>query len=307
MTQMMTLVRREVIENRSSWAVPAAFGALFVVAALLAVFGLVQFGALDRSMMLAEMGHELDASSIYPALLVAFMPIMVVLVMVMTFVVFFYFLDALYAERKDRSILFWKSLPVSDLQVVGSKYLTGVAAIPLLTIGIFLVTAILVWLIGGFALLWAGSGAALAGGPAALAGATAIMVYILLTQALWLVPVHAWLLLVSAFARRAVLGWVVAPPALLVVAERILLGTRHFADMIGHRMIGGFQLAFSNEHQQHTIFMESDGVMVSAFPALGEFLTPGRFLASPSLWAGIAVGAMFLAGAVWLRRWRDES
>ena len=307
MTQMMTLVRREVIENRSSWAVPAAFGALFVVAALLAVFGLVQFGAMDRSMMLAEMGHELDASSIYPALLVAFMPIMVVLVLVMTFVVFFYFLDALYAERKDRSILFWKSLPVSDLQVVGSKYLTGVGAIPVLTIGIFLVTAVLVWLIGGFALLWAGSGAALAGGPAALASATAIMVYILLTQALWLAPVHAWLLLVSAFARRAVLGWAVAPPALLVVAERILLGTRHFADMIGHRMIGGFQLAFSNEHQQHSIFMESDGVMVSAFPALGEFLTPGRFLASPSLWAGIAVGVMFLAGAVWLRRWRDES
>jgi ABC-2 type transport system permease protein len=307
MTQMMTLIRREVIENRSSWAVPAAFGALFVVAALLAVFGLVQFGMMDRSMTLAEIGHELDATSIYPALLVMFMPIMVVLVLVMTFVVFFYFLDALYAERKDRSILFWKSLPVSDLQVVGSKYLTGIVAIPLLTVGVFLVTAVLVWLIGGFTLLWAGSGAALAGGPAAMLNAMAIMVYVLLTQALWLAPVHAWLLLVSAFAKRAVLGWVVAPPALLVVAEKILLGTRHFADMIGHRMIGGFQLAFSNAHSQHAIFMESDGAIVSAFPPLGDFLTPVRFLASPSLWIGIAVGVLFLAGAVWLRRWRDES
>jgi len=307
MTQMMTLIRREVIENRSSWAVPAAFGALFVVAALLAVFGLVQFGMMDRSMTLAEIGHELDATSIYPALLVMFMPIMVVLVLVMTFVVFFYFLDALYAERKDRSILFWKSLPVSDLQVVGSKYLTGIVAIPLLTVGIFLATAILVWLIGGLTLLWAGSGAALAGGPAAMFNAMAIMVYVLLTQALWLAPVHAWLLLVSAFAKRAVLGWVVAPPALLVVAEKILLGTRHFADMIGHRMVGGFQLAFSNAHSQHAIFMESDGAIVSAFPLLGDFLTPVRFLASPSLWIGIAVGVLFLAGAVWLRRWRDES
>jgi ABC-2 type transport system permease protein len=305
MKQMMTLIRRELIENRSGWAVPAAFGALFVVAALAAVFGLVRVGLMDQSMTLAEVGQELDPASIYPALLVLFMPIAVVLVVAMTFVVFFYFLDALYAERKDRSILFWKSLPVSDLQVVGSKYLTGVAAIPVLTVGVFLVTAILVWLIGGLALLWAGSGAALLGGPGALARATAVMVYMLLVQALWFAPIHGWLLLVSAFARRAVLGWVLAPPALLIVAEKILLGTRYFADTVGHRLIGGFQLAFSDE--QHAMIMESDGAVISSFPALGEFLTPGRFLAAPSLWVGIAVGVIFLAGAVWLRRWRDES
>ena len=42
-------------------------------------------------------------------------------------------------------------------------------------------------------------------------------------------------------------------------------------------------------------------------PALGEVLTPGPLLAAPSLWVGIALGLALLAGAVWLRRWRDES
>jgi ABC-2 type transport system permease protein len=304
--QMMTLVRRELIENRSGWAVTSAFGALFVFAALLAVFGLVRIGVMDGSMTLAEIGDELDPASIAIGLQIMLMSIAMVLNLVMTFVVFFYFLDALYNERKDRSILFWKSLPVSDLQVVGSKYLTGIAAIPLLTVGVFVVTAVLVWLIGGLALHWAGSGEALASGPASIARVTTTLLYALLVQALWFAPIDGWLLLVSAFAKRAVLGWAIAPPALLMVAERTLLGTTNFAALLHHRMFGGFELAFRGDSDV-SMFESEGGAIISNFPALSEFFTPGRLLAAPSLWLGIAVGVLFLAGAVWLRRWRDES
>lgn len=305
MNTMMTLIRREIIEHRASWAVTAVFGALFVLAAVLAVVGLVRVGGVGDGMTIIEFGQQAEATGIYPALLVLFMPIAAIMASVTSFVVFFYFLDALYAERKDRSILFWKSLPVSDLQTVASKYLMGVVAIPVLTIIVFLVTAVLVWLIGGFTLLWAGSGEALASGPAALARVTLVLGYLLLTQALWFVPLHAWLLLVSAFAKRAVLGWALLPPILVVVAERTLLGTTHFAALLGHRISGGFELAFSGDG--HSIMIDSGESAEIMVPALGEFLTPGRLLAAPSLWLGIAVGLAFLAGAIWLRRWRDES
>lgn len=308
MKKLITLIRRELMEHRSSWAVTAVFGGLFVLAAVLALFGVVRFGGgVDGTMTLAEIAAAVDSESLYPGLQVLLMSIATVLNVVMMFVVFFYFLDALYTDRKDRSILFWKSLPVSDVQVVGSKYLTGIVAIPLLTVLVFLGTAVLVTLIGGVGLMMGGTGAGelLASAPAALLRVTTMLLYSLAFQALWFVPIHGWLLLVSAFAKRAVLGWALLPPLLVVVAERTLLGTQHFAELIRFRMAGGFELAFSGEHQAQ--LLKTEGTMVMSFPALGEFFTPGRLLAAPSLWAGIVVGILFLAGAAWLRRWRDES
>jgi ABC-2 type transport system permease protein len=307
MRQMLTLIRRELLEHRSSWAVTAVFGALFVLAAVLAVFGLVRIGGMDGGMTLSEMAHGVDPAVLDPGMQVMLMSIAAVLNVVMIFVVFFYYLDALYAERKDRSILFWKSLPVSDLKVVASKYLTGIVAIPLLTVLVFIVTGMLTLLIGSLGLAWGGAGIGelLAGAPAALAKITLLLLYTLAFLALWFAPIHGWLLLVSAFARRAVLGWAVLPPLLVVVAERTLLGSRHFLELIGFRMAGGFELAFSGE--RHAMLVETEGAVISTFPTLGQVITPGRLLAAPALWAGIGVGLLLLAGAVWLRRWRDDA
>lgn len=304
MKQMMTLVRRELIEHRAGWAVPAVFGALFVVASVLAVFGLVRVGVLDDPMTLAEISERVDAGVMEDILTVLLVAIAVVLNLVMASVVVFYLLDALYAERKDRSILFWKSLPVSDLQVVGSKYLTAAIAIPVLTAFVFVVTAILVTLIGGVGLMRAGGVGVIAMSPGAIMHATAFLLYSMVVQALWFAPVAGWLLLVSAFAKRAVLGWAILPPVLVVVAERTLLGSRHVLDLIGYRLTGGFELAFSTASGR--IIVHDDTVM-SGLPHLADLLTPGRLLAAPSLWLGIAVGVVLLAGAVWLRRWRDEA
>jgi ABC-2 type transport system permease protein len=86
---------------------------------------------------------------------------------------------------------------------------------------VFLGTAVLVILIGGTgAVGWAGAGELLASAPAAIARVTTMLLYTLVVQALWFAPIDGWLLLVSAFAKRAVLGWALLPPLLLVVAER---------------------------------------------------------------------------------------
>jgi ABC-2 type transport system permease protein len=304
MRQLTTLVQRELIENRSGWLVSAVFGGLFVLAAILAVFGLVRVDAFSDPMTFAEIGERVDAVVLGEVLTVLLVAIAGVLSVVTAFVVVFYFLDALYAERKDRSILFWKSLPVSDLKVVGSKWLTGAVAIPLLTVLVFLATALLVSLIGSAAMFRLGGGELLAATPVAIGRVTLFLLYLIACQVLWYLPIAGWLLLVSAFARRAVLGWAVLPPVLIVVAERTLFGSQHALELIGHRLVGGFELAVRSAERQ--IIIADDAVM-SAFPALADLLTPGRLLAAPSLWIGIAVGLVFLAGAVWLRRWRDES
>lgn len=304
MSQLTTLIQRELIENRSSWLVTTVFGGLFVLAAVLAVFGLVRVDAFSDPMTLAEIGERVDAVVLGEVLTVLLVAIAGVLSVVTALVVVFYLLDALYAERKDRSILFWKSLPVSDLKVVVSKYLTGALAIPLLTVLVFIATAVLVSLVGSAALFRLGGGELLAATPLAIGRVTLFLLYLIVCQVLWYAPIAGWLLLVSAFAKRAVLGWAVLPPTLIVVAERILFGTRYALELIGHRLVGGFELAVRSADRQ--IIIADDAVM-SAFPALADMLTPGRLLAAPSLWIGIAVGLGFLAGAVWLRRWRDDS
>ncbi len=305
MNQMITLLRRELAEHPASWMVPAVLGGLFVVAALFAVFGVARVG-IDEVQFSSDMLEEAaDPATIRAVLMVVFSPIAAVFGLVISVIVGFYLLDALYADRKDRSILFWKSLPVSDLKTVGSKYLTAVGAMPLQALALFVATAILVWLIVGTAAAVAGTGQLLLQGPWALAQATIVLAYGLVAFGLWLAPVHAWLLLVSAFARRAVLAWATLPPLFVIVAEKTLFDSAYFAILLGQRLSGGMELAFSGEGGAG--IREVDDSVSAVFPALADLLTPGRFLASPGLWAGLAVAAVFFAGAVWLRRWRDES
>ena len=304
MSKLLTLVRRELMEHRSGWMVAAVFGGLFVLGAVLGVFGLARVGLNDANITFDMLAEQAELDAVRPVLMVILVPIAMLFALVTNFVVFFYLLDSLYAERKDRSILFWKSLPVSDLQVVGAKYLTGLVAIPAMTVGVFIITALALWLIIGSAMTWAGAGAYMVHGPAALAQTTVVLVYTFLVMGLWFAPLHGWLLLVSAFAKRLTLGWAALPLVLAVVAERILFGTRHFLGWIAERSTGGLELAFSGD--QHGGVMVSEGVM-STFPELATFLTPERVLAAPALWTGLVIGLVLLGGAVWLRRWRDES
>lgn len=305
MNQMITLLRRELAEHPASWMVPAVLGGLFVVAALFAVFGIARVGIDEVRFSSDVFAEAAEPEAIRAVLMVMFLPIAALFAMVISVIIGFYLLDALYADRKDRSILFWKSLPVSDLKTVGSKYLTAVGAMPLQALALFVATAVLVWLVVGTAGAVAGTSQFLLHGPAALLQAVIVLGYGLVVLGLWLAPVHAWLLLVSAYAKRAVLAWATLPPLFVIVAEKTLFDTKYFAVLLGQRFAGGGELAFSGEG--NAMVESVDGSVSAVFPVLTELLTPGRFLASPALWAGLAVAAAFLAGAVWLRRWRDDS
>lgn len=200
-----------------------------------------------------------------------------------------YSLEALYGERRDRSILFWKSLPVSDMTTVTAKALVTLAALPLITFVLTVVTQGLMLLIAGMALLGRGAGVPWAHLPVLRMWA-ALLYHLITAHSLYFAPVYGWLLLVSAWARRAPFLWATLPVAAVLILEKLVFGTSAFAHVLADRMAGGPAMI--------------------AFP-MGKVLaqppTPaniGQFLAMPGLWIGLLVFAAFLAAAARLRRYQ---
>lgn len=194
-------------------------------------------------------------------------------------VAFFYGLDALHAERVDRSILFWKSLPVSDRRTVWAKAATLVVVMPLVVFAAVIVVIVAMrvfaWMLGG------GAGFENA---APLLPTVANVAYGLFVLALWYAPVHAWLLLVSAAARRAVFLWALLPPLLLMLAERMAFGTAWVGWVLKTRLLSVGAAAF---------VARDDG---------GIAANPLGLLTSPGLWIGLIVAVAFLEAAVAIRR-----
>jgi ABC-2 type transport system permease protein len=270
-------VRRELWESRSIYIAP------------LAVAGVTLFGFL-----IATIGRALSAQDPAQRRAVLEEPytFAALLIMGTTFIVaVFYCLDALHGERRDRSILFWKSLPVSDLTTVLSKASIPLVVLPLLTFAITVVTQLIMLLLSSAVLLASGLTVATLWTHASLFQMSLMLLYHLLAiHALWYAPIYGWLLLVSAWARRAVFLWAFLPPLAIYVVEKIAFNTSHFAHLLGYRFSGGTEgAAFTTGN------MSMDPLMQ---------LSPGKFLISPGLWIGLAIFAAFLAAAVRLRRYR---
>jgi len=311
MNAMRTLVRRELWEHRAITLAPIAFAALFVAINLLAALGVVKVQIDSGDMDLNGLVSSLDGRKAGALLQLGLAMVAISLNTVMVFVTVFYLLDCLYAERKDRSILFWKSLPVSDTRIVGSKLLTATVAVPLVTLAVFIGASICMYVITGLAVQFAGNSDVLGAGPAAIAEVTLTHAYALAVQTLWYLPLFGWLLLVSAWSRRAVLLWAVLPPVAVNVVERIAFGTSHFAELLKERLVGVYPLAFTEDPDRHHLLWqyqdEYANVDLKFSEGLLQLLDPGKLLADPGLWSGIAVAAAFFAAAVWMRRYRDDS
>jgi ABC-2 type transport system permease protein len=274
-------VRRELWENRSIYIAPLAVAALILFGFLISTIGLRDK---MRAALALDPAHQREAVAMPYDLAAG-------LIMATTFIVgVLYCLDALHGERRDRSILFWKSLPVSDLTTVLSKASIPIVILPLLTFAIIVATQFIMLLLSTAVLLGNGLSVATLWTQLSLFQMSLLLLYHLLTvHALGYAPIYGWLLLVSGWARRAAFLWAGLPLLAIGVVEKIAFNTSHFAAMLGYRLSGGAE----------------------AVTAPGTFpmdpmthLTPGHFLISPGLWIGLAVAAAFLAAAVRLRRYR---
>jgi ABC-2 type transport system permease protein len=306
---MTTLLRRETWEHRAIVVAPAVFGALFILISILAAAGAIHVQIGDGGVDLRAMLSSMDGRQLAAAMQMQLGSLALLFDAVMLLVITFYLLDCLYAERKDRSILFWKSLPVSDLTVVGSKLLTATVVIPVVTGLVFLATAVGIYLIIGSLALFAGSGAVLAAGPGAILETLIAVVYGMIAQSLWYLPMYGWLLLVSAWAKRTLLLWAVLPLFAVTVLERMVFGTGLFGELLRDRITGVFPVAFRPGTEEVAWEFHEGGANVSLelTESLSRLLDPAALLLSPGLWGGLIVAVLLCGAAVWLRRYRDET
>jgi ABC-2 type transport system permease protein len=283
------LVRREFWEHRALWIAPLVVAALMVVSAFVA--------SVKYSLTHADMHHDgSEGMTMFSVMQSAVsMPLSLVTLIVLSF----YLLDCLYAERKDRSILFWKSLPVSDNLTVLSKLLVALLVVPL---GVFAL-GLLVSL--SFVGIWELNAAfgrlpSIPGWDtlAWLKGEMALLAC-LMVGVLWYAPFAAYLLLVSAWARRSPFLWATVPVVLAPLLERMAFGTTYLWKLLAYRTYGIWQTLFPYPH----LGRGRADALASVFGQL-RF---GAAFSDVDLWLGLAVTAALVFAAIRLRRYRDDT
>lgn len=314
MKTMKWLIKREMWENKGMlfWTpvVIACAVALLVLSSLFLgkISGLSIGGQNIGSITIEGAARTRIAETLAQAYVATGTPVL----MVLSLLVFFYCLGALHDERRDRSLLFWKSLPVSDFTTVMSKLLLAVVVAPLITIGISIALGLLMLLATCLALLMHGTnlfGVILMQPEFYLAPLR--LVGLLPVYVLWALPTVGWLLMVSSMARSKVFLWAVGTPLitslLLLWAEKILhfgFDAAWFSQNITARIllgvVPGSWLGSSAEtiavaNKEHRITLP-DAIFDASWSTLGGV----------SVWIGAAAGVAMIAVAVVMRRRREE-
>jgi len=302
MNAFIYLIRRELWEHTALWLVPLILAGTLVLVA--AVGSAVTFDQAMGVNIVSEIQGEPDLAK---GLALATVAVAGIFGLVMSLVITFYLLDCLLADRKDRSILFWKSLPVSDLKTVLSKLVTAAAVAPLITYLASMIATVLLLVVFSVDLLILGENPwAVLWAPNPLFGSAILVLYGFVVEVLWYMPLIGYLLLISAFAKRAVLAWAVVPPLLISLMEQLTFGTRYFADLLAERFQGVLPLAMNDDMHERIVSANGEVHLSFASPGL-DMMDPGAFLSHGGLWSGLVLAAVFVSGAVFLRRYRDES
>jgi ABC-2 type transport system permease protein len=272
-------VWRELWENRSIYVAPLIVAIVVLFGFLLSTIGLPE----RRQAVLLLEPAKARAAIETPYNVAAMMLIFTAFI-----VGVFYCLDALHGERRDRSILFWKSLPVSDLTTLLSKATIPLVVLPLVAFAIIIATQFVMLLWTSVLLMAHNMSPASTWANVPFFKECLILLYGLIAIALWHAPIYGWALLVSGWARRATFLWATVPLLAIGFFEKITFGTSHFASMLKNRLMGFAPEAFA--FNAHSIDCPQ--------------LTPLKYLSTPGLWLGLIFAAVFVAAAVRQRRYQ---
>ena len=276
-------VRRELMENRWIYVGQVAIASLFLLGYVVSLHHL-------PVLMHATPGR--DPMQYREAIAAPYDMAAAVMMAVLILMCLFYSADALHGERRDRSILFWKSLPVSDVTTVLAKAGVLLVVLPLLTFVVTVLLQFIMLLLNSVALAGSNYSVASLWGDLGIFQVWGQTLYHLLTaHALWPFPVFCWVILVSGWARRAVLLWAALPIIAIGAFEKIVFHTNFFITTVAIRLIGG-GAPTDITHGEMMPF----GPMTQ--------LTPIRFLGAPGLWIGFVCAAVFLTVAIRLRRYQ---
>jgi ABC-2 type transport system permease protein len=276
-------VRREIWENRSIYLAPLIMAAVVLFSCLIMTAGLPK-------RIRQATPAKLHATIVMPAS-IAPAPVMFTTFLVACL----YCIDALYSERRDRSLLFWKSLPVSDEIVVVSKFAIPLVVLPVIGYVLGELLHITLMGFGGIVLAANRMSPMMLWSELPLPDGFFVAAYGLTAHALWFAPIYGWLMLVSGWARRAPLLWAILPFAAIAIFEQMTVGTHHFVLFLKYRMNGAMRTAFT-----------PSATRSGKFERLSD-LDPATFLATPGLWLGLLFAAACLYAAIRLRRNREPA
>jgi len=275
-------VRRELWENHAICLAPLVTAGVVLAGFFINAVRSLRGAGVGVSLLLPNQATPIELPYAIAAVLIA-------LVGVLTGAL--YCLDALYVDRRDRSVLFWRSLPVSDSTAMLSKASIPLAVVPLVIFAILVATHVVMLVLNLVLRLANGASAPALQSPIPLGELWVALLYGLAAMALWLAPLYGWLLFISAWARRAPLLWASLPLIIACILEKVALNTSHFAGLLGYRLFGWFDSAFGGQRP-------------CCIPHPLSAVAAGRFLSTPGLWTGLVMAAVFLAAAVRLRRYR---
>ena len=279
----MWALRRELWENRWLWLAPSAISVVVLLGFVAYAFRIP--GAIAAA-------SALDTAHFHRAVLEPYDLAAGILMIVGFIVAAVYCVDALYGERRDRSVLLWKSLPVSDLETVLAKLCIPVLVLPLICWALTVALHVLMLLTSTAILAAHGQGSALLWAQARLLPDTIGLLYHLVAlHGLAVAPIYAWMLLVSAWAPRAPLAWAILPPAAIGIGERVAFGTTRFVELLAAPLGAGVA-------RGSPVAAPGGGALMDALmqPTLGQLLL------LPAFWIGLAIASVFVLGAVRLRR-----
>ncbi|MFC5458951.1 hypothetical protein [Massilia niabensis] len=328
MNTMKWLLRREFWEHKGGFVWAPLIAALIMVVLVGGVLGYgVASGKMGGDSISIQVdGEEVHNTSLAKALTAEkraevanvaannYIAVGAPIFVVLPVVAFFYCLAALYDDRRDRSILFWKSLPISDTDTVLSKLVTVLVVAPLITIGMATAAALAIWFLG--ALGASQLGISLFGPVLTNVNfylAPLYLVAMLPVYILWALPTAGWLLLVSSWAKSKVFLWAVGVPLMAAVLLKwldYLLGMTGGVTINADWIINNVLEAILLGLVPGTWFMEAGSALpqpgANGVPLLPMLTYSWSTLAKPELWAGVVAGVAMIAGAIRLRRWRDE-
>ncbi len=304
MNRFLWLIRREVWEHKAIWIAPAIVIACLVLLVITGNVHLGPIGALGGDTAFGQFPPDLQLK----LLLIAYAGLALVVDMVMGTVAFFYALDSLYADRRDRSVLFWKSLPLSDAETVLSKFAVAAIVIPLVSLAGAIVAQFVVAAGGSAKLAMSGISAAVMWQPEAIFGGITIAFLWCVTAVLWYAPVIAYLMLASAWAPKGPFLWAVLPPVAIWILERVVLYSEHVGDFITDRLFGLYRvLGSSGDSGVETGDPETGREIADKIGQIDLVGSLREFYSSPDLWLGVVAAGVLLAAAMWVRRYRDET
>lgn len=315
MKRLLALIHREFWENKGALrTTPLIIGGIYIVFLLMSIFTTAHFDNelytfREAVRLLAEQPAEFRATHGQEVMLGS----SVFFTIVLAFVVFFYLLGALYDDRKDRSILFWKSLPASDTLTVLSKLLVAMVVAPLIFWVVFILTQVVMAVIASLMVISVGEN------PWTLflsvvnpLKAWFLLLVSYLASSIWFLPIYGWLLLVSSFAPRIPLLFAVLPPVVFAILQIWIDFLRTFT--LNSNLFGVIGEWVANSPAILSVGVRDGRGMLSLGAPLNKDFDHAVTVAnifdrlfSVQMLAGLVIAAVFLAGALWMRHRATDS